>query len=138
MRSLLNKKSAVIRVLSVLCLLVLALFAVSLGKGEEVSASANQSYYILDADQLSFEGKSDVAKKDADNLLMSGKDNYVLQSSVTKTSPTLKLSASAYGDRIYGGTRDAVKIELKLLFNKWPDVGYGGFSNDATYIALAI
>ncbi|MBO5736778.1 MAG: hypothetical protein J6S04_03110, partial [Clostridia bacterium] len=138
MKRLLNKRSILIYALTALFALSLSLFAISVRAENKVSASAEENYYLIDADQLSFDGTADVAQKDASNLLGRGEDNYVLQSSLTKTSPSIKLKTSAYGDKIYGGENDPVKIEVRLLFNRWPDLGYGGFSKDATYITLKI
>ena len=137
MKRLMNKKSILISALTALFALSLSLFAVNVS-AEKASANENQNYYVIDADQLAFDGTTEVAQQDTGNLLGKGKENYMLQTSLTKATPAIKLKTSAYGDKIYGGENDAVKIEVRLLFNRWPDFGYGGFSSDATYIALNI
>lgn len=134
-----NKKPVILCVLSALFFFVLSLFAVSVKEKGRVTASASQINYVMDADQLSYEGKpSDVATKDSGNFFQEGTDNNILQTSLTKKNPSVKLEASTYGDRIYGGDNDAVRVEVKVLFNRWADLGYGGFSDDASYITLRI
>ena len=138
MKRLMNKKSILISALTALFALSLSLFAVNVSADKTASANENPNYYLIDADQISFDGSSEVAQKDSGNLLEKGTDNYILQTSLTKATPSIKVKTSAYGDKIYGGENDAVKIEVRLLFNRWPDLGYGGFSNDATYVTLKI
>lgn len=136
MKRVAYKKSVLVLALTALLFLALALFG--FGMNEDKKVFAAQSDYVLDAKQLSFEGKVDAAKKDTDNLLSAGKDNYIIQTHVDKTNPSVKLLASGYADQIYGGDNDALRIEIRLMFNRWPDMGYGGFSSDATYIAFSI
>lgn len=127
-----------ILVFALTALLFLAGALLGLGVNTTQRAIAAQSDYVLDANRLSFEGRIDTAKKDTDNLLNAGKDNYTIQTHVDHTKPSAKLIASGYADQIYGGNNDALRIEIRLMFNRWPDLGYGGFSSDATYISFGI
>ena len=136
MKRVLNKKFALVYVLTAIFLLCLLLFTLKVNI--KAFASTSQQEFVLDADQLSFEGKTEVAQKDVNNFLGEGAENYIIQTSLTKANPTVKLNASLYGDKIYGGDNDAVSVEVRLLFNRWPDRGYGGFSEDATFVALGI
>lgn len=134
-----NKKPVLLCVLAAMFFFVLSLFAVSVREGDKVTASASQSFYEIDATALSFAGKpSDVAKKDTGNFFQSGTNNNIIETSITKASPSVKVETSVYGDRIYGGDNDATRVEVKLLFNRWPDTGYGGVSDDATHMTLRV
>ena len=134
-----TKKSMILYALAVLFFFVLALFVVRVNEKTTVFASASQDFYEIDATSLSFEGKpSDVAKKDSGDFFQQGTDNNIIETSVTKANPTVKLNMSTYGDQIYGGKHDALRVEVKLLFNRWADLGYGGFSDDASYVTLRI
>lgn len=137
MKGVLKKKPVLICALTVL-LLLLSFLSLYLSNNATISVSASQHEFVLDADQLSFEGKTETAQKDVNDFLQKGTDNDILQTSLTKANPTVKLNASLYGDKIYGGENDAVRIEVRLLFNRWPDRGYGGFSEDATFVALEV
>ena len=134
MKSLVKKKSVIAYALTGLLTLSLSLLSLNVNAEKTAFANAEQNYYVMDADQLSFEGKVDLPQKDSMNLFMSGTDNTMIQTSVSKSSPSVKLIASAYGDRIYGGDNDAIKVEVKLLFNRWE--GEGMFSQDASFITL--
>lgn len=139
MKGVLKKKPVlIVYALTVVLLFLLAFLSLNVSKNVTVFASASQDEFILDADQLSFEGKTETAQKDGNEFLQKGTDNYILQTSLTKANPIVKLNTSLYGDQIYGGENDAVRIEVRLLFNRWPDLGNGGFSEDATFVALEV
>ena len=138
MKRVLNKKSVILYVLTAVLVLSLSLFALSVNKTKMVSANENKNYYLMDADQLSFDGQTTTAKADDNNLFGTGIDNNILQTTLTKANPSIKVIASGYGEQIYGGDNDITKVEVKLLYNRWGDYGYGGFSEDATYAALRI
>ena len=136
MKRVMYKKSVLVLVLTALLFLALFLFGFSVNGQER--AYAAQSDYTLDADQLRFDGRpADLAKKDVNNILGMGADNKMIETGVSKASPTIKVIASG-GFQIHGGNSDALRIEVRLLFNRWPDLGYGGVSNDATYLTLKI
>ncbi len=138
MKRVAYKKSILVLALSALLFLVLGLFGFGWNTNKTVSAAQND-YVMLDANQLSFDVKPvPTAYKDTANFLNAGKDNYIIQTQVSKANPSVKLIASGYSDPIYGGDNDAQRIEIRLMFNRWPDSGYGGFSTDATYVALKI
>ncbi|MBP5467199.1 MAG: hypothetical protein J6Y43_06540, partial [Clostridia bacterium] len=135
MKRLLNKKTVLILPLTVLLTVSLLFFALNADK----KVYAAMSEFVLDANVLSIDGRPEVVpKQDADNLLQKGTDNYIIETHVDKSKPDVKLKASVYSDKIYGGDNDALSIEVRLLFNRWPDVGSGGFSDDATVVSLNI
>lgn len=134
MKSLLNKKSVLVLTIVAVLFLSLSIFAFSTDK----NVYAEKGDSVLDADVLSFDGRPEIVPKlDSNNFFQSGTDNYIIETQVTKANPNAKLSAS-YPDKIYGGNNDALSVEVRLLFNRWPDLGYGGVSDDATYMALKI
>lgn len=136
MRNLLFKKYLPICLLVILLSLSLSIFAFTWNGS--IGVYADQNEFVLDANRLSFDGKTEVSKKDTANLFQSGTDNEIIETQVSKAYPYVKLKASGYSDQIYGGDNDALKITIRLLFNKWPDMGYGGFSDDGTFISLKI
>ena len=137
MKRVVYKKSVLVLALTALLFLALALFG--LGGNTIDKAYAAQSDYVLDANQLAIDGNpAAIAKKDTANNLGDGADNLIIETGVSKAAPSVKIKASGYSDAIYGGDNDALRVEVKLLFNRWQDLGYGGFSSDATYISLKI
>ena len=137
MKGLSTKKTVLIYALTVILMLSLSLFALVNSVTEKVFAVSND--ILLDADGLRFYGDSvSLPKYDENNFLGSGTDNLIIETQVNKSNPSVKVVAGGYPDRIYGGTNDAVRVEIRLLFNRWPDFGYGGFSEDATFVSLKV
>lgn len=138
MKRLLNKKIVLILPLMALLIISLLCFAFSISR----NVYAAMSELVLDANVLSFDGRPEIVPK-LDNGVVSlfnkGTDNFIIETHVNKANPSVKLKASYYSDKIYGGDNDAVSVEVRLLFNKWPQDGEGGgFSDDATRVSLAI
>ena len=140
MKRLLNKKTVLILPLTALLIFSLLFFALS--GGNKVYAAMSE--FVLDANVLSFDGRPEIVpKRDAgegvNSLFNKGTDNLIIETHVDKENPSVKLKASAYSDKIYGGDNDAVSVEVRLLFNKWPiNESGGGFSEDATRVSLKI
>lgn len=133
MKRLLTKKTVLIYALTVLLLLSLSLFALGISATENVYAISND--VLLDADGLQFEGvTSSILKVDEYNYFGSGTDNWILETQVNKTSPSVKVVAGGYPDRISGGNNDAVRVEIRLLFNRHSIL----VSEDATFMALKV
>lgn len=133
MKRLLTKKTVFIYVLTALLLFSLSLFAIGISATESVYAISND--VLLDADGLQFEGAtSDILKVDEFNYFGSGTDNWILETQVNKTSPSVKVVAGGYPDRISGGNNDAVRVEIRLLFNRHSIL----VSEDATFMALKV
>ena len=132
MKRLLTKKTVFIYVLTALLLLSLSFFALGIGATEKAYAIND---VLLDAGGLQFEGTtSAILKVDEFNYFESGTDNWILETQVNKASPSVKVVAGGYPDRIYGGNNDAVRVEIRLLFNRHSIL----VSEDATFVALKV
>ena len=136
MKRLLSKKTALIFVLVALFLLSLSCFALSVNK--KVYADEPPEDVFMDADEVSFKYSSVSSQLDVNNFLEKGTSNLILQTQLNNNSPTVTLSAGLSSAKIYGGEHNALRVEVRLLYNRWPDLGYGGFSNDGTYVALRV
>lgn len=135
MRILLNKKCRLLRALTGMFALTLSLFAISVNVEQTASASTDKNEYVMDATQLSFVDKGGEAMKDASDFFGVGhNNNYIIQTALTNDSPSVKVQASGYGGVIYGGDNDIARIEVKVLFNRWP----GSIPDEATYLSLSV
>ncbi|MBE7080609.1 MAG: hypothetical protein E7371_05160 [Clostridiales bacterium] len=135
MRILSNKKCKLIRALTAVFALALSIGAVSVNLETTASASTDKNEYVMDATQVSFVDKGGEAVKDENDFFGVGhKNNYVIQTALTHDAPSVKVQASGYGDVIYGGDNDIARVEVKLLFNRWPD----SVPDDASYMKLSV
>lgn len=136
MKTLRNKKTALICVFAAILLVSILFFALTLS-GKKAYAEKS-GYVLIDADKFSFADDTTIKpSKDTLNLFNKGNNNNIIQIALSDTNSSAKLKVP-YLDMIYGGYSDAISVEVRVMFNRWPNRGYGGFSENATYVSFSI